>query len=179
MSATLQSARLLLRQMQPEDAETIYAYRRLPDVARFQGWEPANVQEIADYARQLQSHPDSLTTLWQQWVFIARQTNEVLGDLAFKLDDNKQQAELGVALAPKHQGQGFATEALKEVIGHLFEQYRLHRIHVSIDPLNHKSIALFERLGFRREGLLKQSLWFKQQWCDDLLMAVLAQEWQA
>lgn len=168
-----------MRLMQPEDAPAIFAYRQLPEVTRFQGWVPANVQEVAEYARQLQSHPDSLTTLWQQWVFIAAQTNEVLGDLAFKLDESRQQAELGVALAPKHQGKGFATEALRQLISYLFRELRLHRIHVSIDPLNHRSIALFDRLGFRREGLLKQSLWFKQQWCDDLLMAVLAEEWQA
>lgn len=177
MPAYLNTERLLLRPIRAEDAQAVFSYRSLPEVALYQGWVPASAEEVAVYANKMADLPADSKEQWWQWVIINQSGQTLLGDLAFCVDAEGQQAELGVAVAPHYQGQGYATEALRALISHLFQHYGLHRIHVSIDPRNQPSVLLFERLGFRHEGLLKQSLWFKGQWCDDLLMAVLADEW--
>ena len=48
----------------------------------------------------------------------------------------------------------------------------------SVDPRNARSIALMERLGFRREAHFVESLWFKEAWADDVIFAMLEREWQ-
>ena len=53
-----------------------------------------------------------------------------------------------------------------------------HRITASCDARNTASAAVLERLGMRREGYLRQSTWAKGEWTDDLLYALLEQEWQ-
>jgi RimJ/RimL family protein N-acetyltransferase len=80
-------------------------------------------------------------------------------------------------LAQANQGQGFATEALTCLLDYLFQQKRLHRVVADTDSQNVPSWTLLERLGMRREGHLRQSLWFKGQWADEYLYAILAEEW--
>ena len=64
------------------------------------------------------------------------------------------------------------------LVKYLFTEFKLHRIHVSIDPDNMPSRKLCERIGFRQEGHLKQACYFKGQWADDVIMALLNSEWR-
>ena len=59
----------------------------------------------------------------------------------------------------------------------LFRVMGKHRIYASVDPRNLPSIKLLERIGMRKEALFKKSLWFKGAWADDLIYAVLDEEW--
>jgi len=69
-----------------------------------------------------------------------------------------------------------ALEALFTV---LFGALGKHRVFGSIDPRNARSIALVERAGMRREAHHRESLWFKGEWADDVVYALLRREWLA
>ncbi len=107
-----------------------------------------------------------------------KETNGVIGDIGvhFFGKENKQ-VELGYTLNNLHQNKGFASEAIKNVIDHLFTDINKHRIVLSIDPENKSSIKLAERLGFRKEGHFVKSLFFKSQWVDDVVYALLKEDW--
>jgi len=62
-------------------------------------------------------------------------------------------------------------------MGYLFARGK-HRITASCDARNAASVAVLERLAMRREGHLRQSTWAKGEWTDDLLYALLRDEWQ-
>jgi len=85
--------------------------------------------------------------------------------------------EIGFTLAPDYQGRGYATEAVRLLAGYLFTVRGKHRITACCDARNAASAALLERLGMRREGHLRQSTWAKGEWTDDLLYALLHDEW--
>ena len=68
-------------------------------------------------------------------------------------------------------------EAFECLIEAAFLQLDLHRVVADTDPENTASWKLMERLGLRREGHLKQSLWFKGRWVDEYVYAVLREEW--
>nr|WP_321487069.1 GNAT family protein [uncultured Draconibacterium sp.] len=74
---------------------------------------------------------------------------------------------------------GFATEAAKAVINYLFCELKKHRITASIDPENIASVALLEKLGFRKEAHFRESLFLNDKWVDDVIYALLAREWKA
>jgi len=176
-----ETSRLIIRPMQEADATAVLAYRSLTEVARYQGWTPTDCDEIAAHAQQMRGQAFNKRNLWFQLILLLKsgeQQGSIIGDMAYALDEETgQQAELGVALAPTLQGRGLAKEALAGLCNWLFEHLELHRLHVCIDPANAGSIRLFERLGFRHEGLLKKAVWFKGEWADDLIMAVLSEEW--
>ena len=104
-------------------------------------------------------------------------TGPLIGDCAaMPQADDPRQCEIGFTLAPEYQGRGYATEAVRLLAGYLFGRGK-HRITASCDARNAASAAVLERLGMRREGHLRQSTWAKGEWTDDLLYALLRDEW--
>ena len=85
--------------------------------------------------------------------------------------------EVGITLTRAYQGQGYATEAVEGVLDWLFVSLGKHRIHARVDPRNEASIALLERVGMRKEGHLRESVWTKGEWADDMIYAILGKEW--
>jgi RimJ/RimL family protein N-acetyltransferase len=63
------------------------------------------------------------------------------------------------------------------LLGYLFGPLQRHRVFASVDPRNKASVALPQRVGMRQEAHVRESLWFKGQWADDVVFAVLAREW--
>ncbi|MGE4289654.1 MAG: GNAT family N-acetyltransferase [Salinivirgaceae bacterium] len=85
---------------------------------------------------------------------------------------------LGCTLSKNYQNQGYATEALNRIIAYAFIDLKKHRIMASIDPANSPSIHLVERLGFRKEAHFVESLYIKGRWVDDLIYALLYNDWE-
>ena len=75
------------------------------------------------------------------------------------------------------QGHGYATEALRTVISLLFTEHDVHRISADCDTRNDRSISLLERVGTRREAHHHKSAWWKGEWTDEYVYAILAEEW--
>lgn len=90
-----------------------------------------------------------------------------------------RQCEIGVTIAPGYQGHGYAAEAVRLLPGCLFTARGRHRVAACCDPRNAASAALLERPGMRREGHLRQSTRVKGGWTDDLVYALLHDEWQS
>jgi GNAT superfamily N-acetyltransferase len=87
--------------------------------------------------------------------------------------------ELGITLAPAHQGHGFATEALGSVLRYVFDTLGKHRALAVTDARNHPAAGLFRRLGFPQEAHLVEHVWFKGAWGSENVFALLHREWQA
>jgi RimJ/RimL family protein N-acetyltransferase len=173
----IRTERLVLRSLRAGDAERVHAYRNLPEVAQFQSWDTQSLDEVCTYiADQVELRGDEPG--WYQLAIADRATDRLLGDLGVHiLESDIRQAELGFTLAPDAQGHGYAAEAVRAVLGHLFGALGKHRVIASTDPRNERSIALLRRVGFRLEAHHRDSLWFKGAWADDLIFALLRREW--
>src|SRR5689334_19042737 len=126
---------LRLRPFQAEDLPAFVAYRSAPEVARYQSWDES--YSLEDAQRFLESQ-EGLTLgqpgEWMQLAAVDRATGELCGDCAVRVSaDQHATAELGVTLAPDHQGRGLAGEALTAVITVLFEEHDIHRIYAETD----------------------------------------------
>ena len=173
--------RLSLRAFQAGDLATFVAYRRAPDVARYQSWD--TTYSMADAERFLAGQQGLELGQPGEWVQLAavdRVSGELVGDCAVRVVTGQPAtAELGVTLAPEHQGRGLAGEALAAVIGRLFAEHGMHRIYAETDDRNAGVHRLFERLGFRCEARLVEADWFKGAWTTLRVFAVLDREWPA
>ena len=96
-----------------------------------------------------------------------------LGHIVF---GNLRNAYLGYSAFVPHQHRGLMTEGLELVLRHAFGTLGLHRVEVNVQPDNVRSIALAERLGFRREGYSPRYLKIGGRWRDHVRFAMLADE---
>jgi RimJ/RimL family protein N-acetyltransferase len=172
--------RVLLRRFQPADLAAFVAYRSCPQVARFQSWDaPYRRAEGERFITDMMRRQPDTAGEWFQFAVALRQTTELIGDCAALPDaEDPRQCEIGFTLAVEHQGHGYATEAASLLVGYLFGSRGKHRITARCDARNGASAAVLERLAMRQEGHLRQSTWAKGEWTDDLLYAVLDQEWR-
>ena len=176
----LRTPRLLVRRFRPSDAVTFAAYRSDPEVARYQSWEPPYPLDraVAFVAAVAEQHPDTPG----EWMQLAVEdgTGRHVGDVAVHVDaDEPRLARLGFTFAREAQGQGYATEAVTAVLEYLFTERGKHRVAAECDARNVRSAALLERVGMRREAHLVASAWWKGEWTDEYVYAVLEREWAA
>ena len=177
----LSTERLVLRRFLPEDLDAFVAYRSDPRIARYQNWEvPYRPSQARQFLQELRAtHPDTPGE-WFQFAVALRATDRLIGDCAAHVRaDDPRQAEVGFTLAPEHQGQGHATEAVRRLLHYLLVERGKHRVSATCDDRNTRSAAVLERVGMRREGHLLESTWSKGEWTSDLLYAVLRREWPA
>jgi ribosomal-protein-alanine N-acetyltransferase len=88
-------------------------------------------------------------------------------------------AYLGFSAFIPFAGQGYMTEGLRLVLRDAFDRIRLHRVEANVQPGNVRSIALVERVGFRREGYSPRHLKIGGRWRDHVRYAILAEEFSA
>jgi len=173
----LRTPRLVLRRFTEADAETLAAYRSEPDVARYQGWEaPFGVDRAREFVAALaRTHPDTPGE-WFQLAIDAHGRH--VGDVALFVDgDEPRLARIGFTLAPHDQGHGYAREAVTAALDYLFVARGKHRVSADCDARNVRSAALLERVGMRREAHHLANGWWKGEWTDEYVYAVLATEW--
>ena len=91
----------------------------------------------------------------------------------------QQRGEIGYILNPAYQGQGLATEVAGTLLRLGFEGLGLHRIVARCDARNVASARVMERVGMRREAHLVHNEFLKGEWTDELIYAILREEWQA
>lgn len=87
-------------------------------------------------------------------------------------------ASIDYALTPAARGKGIMTKACAAVIGYAFGGYPLNRIEITPDVANPKSCAIPERLGFTREGILRQMVSYGDFFGDIAVYSLLRSEWE-
>ena len=89
-----------------------------------------------------------------------------------------ESAYLGYSVSERHNGRGYATEAVRQVVEVAFEELGLHRLQAAVMPINAASIRVLEKAGFREEGLALRYLQINGVWEDHKLFALTAEEWR-
>jgi RimJ/RimL family protein N-acetyltransferase len=174
----IESERLILRRFRDSDLAPFVAYRNDPEVARYQSWDSFDERETRAFIREMASAQPGVPGDWFQFAVELKETGELLGDCALQVDGQEPyRAELGFTLAREHQGKGFAAEAASRLLDYAFESLGLHRIFAIADCRNKPSWTLLERVGLRQEGHFLESVWFKGEWSDEYLYAILKDEW--
>ena len=113
------------------------------------------------------------------WLAVAlRSDGRQIGGIGLRVDDQHQHAELGYWLGAPYWGQGYATEAAREILRYGFRDLHLHRIYASHFAQNPASGRVLLRLGMRHEGCQREHLRKWNQFVDSELYGMLRQEWE-
>ena len=92
---------------------------------------------------------------------------------------DQDNAEFSIILHADWRGRGLARQAARAALAYGFADWGLHRVYANVVPANQSSLRLFETLGFRREGLQRETFQKDGAYHDDLLYALLAREFDA
>lgn len=172
----ISTERLFLRSISLSDAESMLRYRSNPKVYEYQNFKPKTIDDVNSFINDKVCKKPNIPDTWHQLSILNKESNELIGDIGIHFIDDMQ-VEIGYTLAIEHQVKGYATEAIYNLIDYLFNSLNKHRITASVDPRNTKSIALLERINMRKEAHFKKSYWFNGEWTDDVIFAILREEW--
>jgi len=176
---TLETPRLRLRHFTDAGLALFMAYRNDPEVARYQGWEGISEPEARAFLQEQKEIQPGVPGHWFQIAVELKETGMLVGDCALKIEEHdERQAEIGYTLSRGYQGRGIASEAVSRVLEYAFVTLGMHRVIAMTACENVASVALLERLGLRREGHFRQSVWLKGKWEDEYLYAMLQEEWR-
>lgn len=177
----IETARLTIRPFVETDLDALDSYHRLPEVARYLYWEPRTREETEQALRKrierltIEREGDILVL-----AVVLRETGELLGDVNLSLrSEEHRTGEFGFIFDPRHHGHGYAGEAAVEMLRLGFEGLDLHRIIGRCDRRNTASAKLMSRLGLRKEAHFVENEMVKGEWVDELVFAMLAEEWAA
>ena len=148
--------RVVLRWISENDIDSLYEIFSNPQVMRYWSTVPLPDREAAAALQRQIAEGNKSETMFK-WGIALRDTNTVIGTTTlFNLSLDNGRAELGYAMAHAHWGKGYMNEALKALVSHAFEVMKLRRLEADVDPRNAASIRTLERLGFQREGFLRE-----------------------
>ena len=149
----LETDRLILRKAESSDAPDVYAYASDADVTRFLRWGPhRSLAETETYLREMLS--DYAQGRDGSWMIALKSSQTVVGSIhLFEIDPQERKAQVGFALAKAYWSQGYATEALIQVLQFAFTQLGLDRVEAWPIRDNLAAAArVLEKAGMHPEG---------------------------
>lgn len=169
----LMTPRLRLRQFREDDVDAMHACFTSAQAMRY--WNTPLHTKRTGTERAVRRFIDCTPSYYRFWAVADKTTDLCLGLVNYHDGHirNKRVA-IGYMVDPAHCKQGLATEAVSAMIRFCFQDLGLHRLQAFIHPDNTPSLKLIEKLGFRREGLLRENLRVGDEWRDDLLYALLS-----
>ncbi|MFL9840951.1 GNAT family N-acetyltransferase [Sphingomonas sp. ST-64] len=168
----LETARLRLRGIGPDDASAMFPV--LSDDALMTWWSSAAHRDVAETRAYLTYTPDP--EAMRSWAITLCDGSPAIGWVTV-IRRRPGVNEIGYILARDHWGSGIASEAVARVLDLLFRDEGQRRVFADIDPDNSASCSLVERLGFRREGLLRGAWETHIGVRDSVIYGLLRDEW--
>lgn len=152
----LKTERLMIRRFCMDDAAACFAFMSDDQGMHLDGCKPFHAMDDAYWERmKLFEQREG------QYVIVLQSTNEVVGTINVFADDSRavEAKEIGYAISPKHQRNGYAFEAISAILKLLQKDLLLDMVVAGVLPENVPSIRLLEKLGFTKEGVRHKALW--------------------
>jgi aminoglycoside 6'-N-acetyltransferase len=154
----IRTERLAIRAFRAEDVPILVAYRKDPELARYQGWTHFSEEEARAFVDSLRASRPGVPGEWYQFAVSLLSEGTLIGDVGLKVNVEEPTADIGYTMTTAHQGRGLATEAVRAVIEFAFAQLGVARVQATVDERNLRSLALARRLGMREEAAV-ETVW--------------------
>ena len=175
---TLHSTGLILRRLESSDIPALCEIFGDPEVMRYWSSPPLDSAEAAGDLLDRIHRGFSDRQLFQ-WGISESNGGTVIGTCTLlHFEPVHRRCELGFALARNRWGRGEASRAVAAVVEFAFSVLDLHRIEADVDPRNSRSLRLLERLGFHREGLLRERYQVNGELQDSAILGLLRSDWR-
>lgn len=172
-----QSERIYLRKMTGEDVDVYHTWRNDVEVMRTTSpsMDLFTRDDTNGFVNQVILHASSS----KSYMIVDSQTNRPIGITSLiQIDLKNRHAECIIDIGEKeYWGKGYGREAMKLLLDYAFLEMNLHRVSLRVFSFNEKAIKLYERIGFKQEGISRQFLFREGKWHDLVHMGILQQEY--
>jgi len=170
----IETERLLLREIMPEDAAAVLRIFGDSEVTRYYDLD---TYTTLDQARELIDFFDESFELERaiRWGIALKDTDDLIGTCGY-VWIRQFRGEIGYDLMREHWRNGYMSEALDAILEFGFDSLKLNRIEALVMTENTASSGLLRSLGFAEEGVLRQHDFFKDEFHDMRLFSLLREE---
>jgi [ribosomal protein S5]-alanine N-acetyltransferase len=176
-NAFLIGAKVYLRPLEKEDAPRIVPWFNDQEVIRTMlRYRPLTLREEEEYIEALSRSEDNITL-----GIVVRENDRLIGATGLhKTDFRNRSTSFGILIGEKDEwGKGYGTEATRLVVGYAFDTLNMNRVWLHVYEYNARGMRSYERVGFKKEGVLRQDTFRDGRYWDTVVMAVLRDEWAA
>lgn len=174
-TATIIGEKVTLRPYQPDDALPLYQGAMNPVLRRLTGTQASfTLEQVQTYvARQADAEDRA------GFIIAKPDTLEAFGEVVINnLDDENRSANIRITLFSEDAlGKGYGTEAMRLAVDYGFKTLKLHRISLDVFDFNPRAIRVYEKIGFRQEGVQRDTLFYDGEFHSSVMMAILENEW--
>lgn len=170
----LHTPRLRLRDFTADDWPAVLGYQRDPRYLRLYEWADRTPAEVQAFVQMFIDQQSAKPRTRFQLAVTLRLTGELIGNCGIRRDaPTSHEAEIGYELSPDQWGQGYASEAVAEIVRFGFDELGVHRITAWLVADNVASARVLEKNGFQLEGRLRDKEQYKGRYWDVLMYARL------
>ncbi|PAD77647.1 GNAT family N-acetyltransferase [Paenibacillus campinasensis] len=172
----LEGERLYLRPISQEDVDGYYHMLFNKEMRRLTGTRQIfTIEGIRRYIEDRSTDSSSVLLL-----IALQDTDQVIGDIALQdIDSVNRNAGMRIAIdSEQHLGKGYGPEAMKLLLEYSFGQLNLHRVELQVFDFNERAIKAYEKVGFVREGVQRDVLYYNHRYHNAILMSVLEHEFR-
>lgn len=173
----LSSKRLQFRKMVESDIETYHSWRNDLDVMKTTS--PSLDVYSLDETRSFVENIILNSTASRSYIIEERESNTAIGVTSLiNIDTKNRNAECIIDIGEKeYWGKGYGSEALKMLLEYAFLELNLHRVSLGVFSFNERAIYIYNKLGFKKEGVMRESLYRNGKWHDIVTMGILKREY--
>jgi ribosomal-protein-alanine N-acetyltransferase len=151
--------RLLLRQYRTEDWERVHIYGSNPDFSKYELWGPNTLEDTHKFVAAMVQQTETNPRYKFDFAVCLKETGLLIGGCGIRRETELSQvANLGWAINPEFQRNGYATEAARALIEFGFQKLNLSVIYATCDTRNAPSFKVMEKLGMKKVGFTKGAL---------------------
>jgi RimJ/RimL family protein N-acetyltransferase len=173
----LTGTNIYLRPLEREDAQQCVAWFNNPEITRWLlMYRPINLRAEEEFIdKALQSEHDLVLGI------VVQNNDRLIGGTGLhQIDFKNRHAGFGISIGEKEEwDKGYGTEATRLMVRHAFETLNLNRVWLHVYEYNQRGIRTYEKVGFQKEGILRQDTYGEGRYWDTIVMAILREEWNA
>jgi len=167
--------RLILRDYRPDDWEAVHIYGSVPEFSQYELWGPNSIDDSKNFVNAMVVQAADQGRYKFDCAVCLGTDGRLIGGCGIRREAQQSRvANLGWAINPDYQCQGYATEAARELIRFGFEDLGLTLIYATCDARNVASARVMAKLGLEKVGLLKGNILQKGHLRDTLRFEITA-----
>ncbi|HXH22493.1 MAG TPA: GNAT family protein [Dehalococcoidia bacterium] len=182
----LETERLLLREFVDADWEAVAAYQQEERYWRYYERPQTGGAGRRELVRAFVAQQAQQPRRGYQLAIILKEQQRLIGNAGVRIrrlvdfgsPEASFEADIGYELDPAYWGRGYATEAARRLVEFAFRDLGVHRLWAYVLVENEPSWRVLERLGFRREGHLRENEWMQGRYWDTYIYGLLAGQWK-
>jgi RimJ/RimL family protein N-acetyltransferase len=169
--------RVYLRPLEREDAGVLAPWFNDPEVTRtLLAFRPMSVGAEVEFLERLAKDETAVVL-----GIVLRAGDRLVGTVGLhKIDAGNRNAEFGIAVGDKRaQNKGCGTEATGLIVDYAFDTLNLNRVRLCVYANNPRGLHVYAKVGFVKEGVLRQEAYREGRYWDVIVMGLLRSEWEA